>query len=429
MKTSRPLSRVWRGARGSVVVFALVILAVSAIVLAGWVQVLGSQAEFSMAQVEGMQRRILQENSRAMAVQYIRSNMLAGVAIAGVTNTNVQWESTFIGGVAIPSFGASSPLSSTNQPLRWNPFSPAGTSWGTGYFIGFSANVTNARIYDGTNSYSTWTLQARSRASILGFDLGDLTAISTSPSRLSVASTAAVGTSVGPRTNGVLLNTAYPPQIPSGLTLPDPPSMSGVTTVTVNSGSLRMNDNNSDRNRRLWTGTNNNIATFYIYRREHNVSPAPIIYHITNSNTQEIRFDLTANQGNDYTVTDPQNAPPILVQCTSTYNSLRITVPSGNQRQIYLRINNTQPCEVILGGSTRLAAVFGGTSLLRFRTPSSSTITGGFQALSHSVEFKRDTGSTDRTLNIQRETSSLSSSQLLEYMAHRSGWVEVFAND
>lgn len=442
MKTIRFIRR---SLKGSIVVFALVILAVSSIVLAGWVHLLGAQAEYSSAQEDAIQRRLTAENSRALAVQYVREGMLNGSALSGVTNDSVTWGGDFVAGVRIPTFGSGTPFAATNFLTEGSPFSPAGASaYGSTNFLGYFAQVTNARIYSGSNNYTRYTLQARSRAPIFGFTLADLVDISSDPSRLDVQSSAVVGTTEGPKDDGDLLNVAVPPQIPSTFTMPTlgtnvafGPSTLSVTRI--NSGMTHMNGNNSDRNRRLWTGTNgsspnNNIATLFIYRRPYRESPiAPVVYNITNANTREIRFDHTANQGSDYTISSPENAPPVFVQCSSTWNPLTITVPSGNERQIYLRLAYTTECHVYLSGNssdpTRLAGVFSGTGRLTFRIPDDGTIRGGFQTWSGSVRFRNQNNNGDRDLMIERETASLSSFQLLEFMAHRNGWVEIFPND
>jgi hypothetical protein len=409
--------------RGSILVFALVILAVATLVLAGWVSVLSGTLEFAEAADEGMVRRIAMENSRGMAQQFLRASVLANGATSGVTNTNVTWGAFKIGGVLIPGFGANA-LQVNTLPIRWNPYSPAGFSVsGTGVFSGFSATVENARLYDGSG-YETWTIQARSRAPVFGFDIADFPARTNSPGAVSVASAAAVGTEIGPRTSSGLLNVTAPPPIPSAIrmvTYSGSTATIGTTNVTVTSFSsttLRLNDNSSQRDARLWTGTSSGTAILYVHRRANSRDPSnPIVYNITGSNTRGI---VLSTDTGTVALSNPSSEPPLLIQCTSTSNPLTITVSGSLARPVYLRINNARECNIVRNGSgtPRMAGVFGGT--LRVY---SGTLRGGIQSFA-------DSNPLGGTLNITRETGSLGTpASLFEFMANRQGWVEMYRND
>ena len=408
--------------RGSILVFALVILAVATLVLAGWVSVLSGTTEFAQSADEGMVRRITMENSRGLAQQFLRTSVLSSGGSVGTTNTNVIWGDFKVGGVSIPGLGANA-LQVNTFPIRWNPYSPAGFSLsGTTYFSGFSATVTNARLYDGS-SYETWTIQARSRAPVFGFDIADFPARTSVPSTVSVASAAAVGVQNGPRTSG-LLNVAAPPPIPTALEMATYGGSSttiGSTNVTVTSFSsttLRLDANSTQRNARLWTGTSTGTATIYVHRNANSQDPTnPIVYNITGSNTRGI---VLSTDTGTVALSNPSTAPPLLIQCSSTYNPLTISVSGTLSRPVFLRINNIAQCNMVRigSGTPRVAGVFRG-ALQVF----GGTIRGGIQAFS-------DSGPSSGTLNITRETESLGTpASLYEFMANRRGWVEMYRND
>jgi hypothetical protein len=110
----------------------------------------------------------------------------------------------------------------------------------------------------------------------------------------------------------------------------------------------------------------------------------------------------------------------------------------GNVRPIYLRIANSGVCNVVIsstlpptqtGNNTRLLGIFGGSQILRIQAPSGSTLTGGLHSMTGDIRFRNEANSSDQNLTIARDTTSMQLNQLLEFMANRNGWVEVFQND
>lgn len=438
---------VFSSRQGSIIIYALVILAVCTLVLAGWVNVMSGVAEYSEATRDGITRRLNVENSRNMAVQYLRESVLTGTSTVGLTNTSISWSvsgtSYFIGGVTIPTFsGTSNVLVTTNQPVRWSPFSPAGTSWGTTYFSGFSANVTNAVLHDGTGTTS-WSIQARSRTPIFAYDLVVLPRFtSTAGLAINEPSNTAISISEGSFTTSGMLNVALPPDRPPTLQIPTYGATTtiGSSLVTVTSfTSTQTNGSDavaSNRATRLWTGSSG-VAVIYPYRDSAPSNPSAKVFNITGSNTSQILISPDSGTSS-VAITNPSTAPPILIQCTATNNPLTVNIFRGNVRPIFLRINNTGSCTLIVSSATtppgattntRLSALFTGTHRLLIRS-ASGTITGGLYTRTGSLRLRNENDSSDQTLNIVRDVATLQTSgQLLEFMPNRNGWVEIYQND
>lgn len=427
---------------GTILIFALVILAVGAIAMTGWVYLMGGLTEYTDAMREGVKRRVTMENSRAMSNQYIREYLRDGSARAARTNFSVVSGTYALGGVGIPAVSAN-PLTATNAYIEvGNCFSPAGVSYsGTAPFSGYSQDLT-VSLSDGIDQVP-WRMRVRSRAPVFGHDVINLLGMSSLPSSVLVPDPNALGSSVGPRTSAGLLNVTFPPEVPDTVThvvyTGTSVNLGGSTIGVTSFSSTEANgDHTSDNNRRrrLWTGTTGNIATIYLNRDPVPGTPSARIYRITGTDTRQVV--LSADTGTSaVAITNLSAAPPILILVASAYgssggtgtNNLYITVPRGNQRRVYLSVDSRFPFTTAItgasSGSTRLAAtfggtLFGGTSRPTIVLPANHTVVGGFRTGATSVSVSGG------TLSILRETASL---PVLENMASRRGWVETYRND
>ncbi len=130
-------------------VFALLIILVGAVVLAGWVHLLATRAIFAEHATDGQRRKLARENGRQLAIQYVLERMPSGTIPTTSHTLADGW-----GGFAITG-AANSVLSSMATPSTVNPFSP-GERWGYGVEVGATVN-------DGETDYG-WLFRVRSRS-------------------------------------------------------------------------------------------------------------------------------------------------------------------------------------------------------------------------------------------------------------------------
>ncbi len=142
------------GVRGTIMIFALIVILASTLVLAGWAQMLMTATIYPDTAAESVKNRIALENARAMARQY----MLVSLP-SGATANNVTWEAMIAGGTwgACSVNAAASFWSSTNQ-LQGNPLSPIG---------GFSFVVTNLATFSNSVQSVGWRFLVKSRSPLL----------------------------------------------------------------------------------------------------------------------------------------------------------------------------------------------------------------------------------------------------------------------
>lgn len=145
---------------GSVLIYALIVLAIGALVLTGWVQLLATRAIATTETSKAMKGRLIMENSRLLASQYILQNVLtetyAGPGFHMAAGGS--WAEFYLTGT---STGA--PLGVTSDSDHLNVFSPGGAS-------GYGLNI-SARLFDGTVNLVPWDFQTRSISPIFAHDL------------------------------------------------------------------------------------------------------------------------------------------------------------------------------------------------------------------------------------------------------------------
>ena len=143
---------------GSAIIYSLIVIAAGAFVLAGWIHVLAARAEFTEVMSQSLQRRVILENSRLLASQYLLQSVLPGsLTTAAGGSLDGGWGSFALASPASPVI----PLQTTTQPSGLNAFAPGGPG-------GYSAEI-EASLSDGAADHA-WVFKVRSRSPIFGFD-------------------------------------------------------------------------------------------------------------------------------------------------------------------------------------------------------------------------------------------------------------------
>ena len=146
----------------AVLVFAVLLLAAGVFVLAGIAQLAATQAIVGQNEWDALDRRIMQENSRAMGRQFMLARMFNGVVGTNTGHTNAVIGGFSVSPVSETNMGSDywTTLSSTNTNvnLKINPF----TLMERG---GFYRVVVPGTIYDGVGDVP-WNFQVRTRSPI-----------------------------------------------------------------------------------------------------------------------------------------------------------------------------------------------------------------------------------------------------------------------
>jgi hypothetical protein len=385
--SSRPFRR-----QGATLVFALVILAVAAMVLAGLVISMGALVEHTVASQTAMNQRLNLENSRVLGVQMVRERLLStnsglstnGPQSTGVTNLAVTNGGYSLGGIAMSGTTA---WTTTNRPAGPNPFSPAGdtmvTVSGSNYYYAGYSGVLTGSLYSGTNPVS-WVFEARTRTPTLGYDLANFFSSGTS---LGISSAASVGTTNGSVLSGTLQNATFPPTLVQSGT----DYLNAMTATTV-------------------SGT----TTEYIV-------VGGTVTFLLNGISAERTFLITGSVRQvNFSGSNTHNYPLRIIGSSGLTASSTISLPSAGSSPIYLIHNNpTQPVTIsVPSGAVPRANIFlissSGT------IAGSGTIRGGL--------IRSGTGGSltvPGTVHILRETSL----GTLDDVGIRRGWVESYRND
>ncbi len=140
------------GLKGTIMVFALVIILAGTLVLAAWAQMMATAAAYPDATAQGVQNRIALENGRALARQYLLTSLPSGSNSTWVASiSNGAW-----GGCSISnsSWGL---WIKTNQ-MEGNPFSPLS---GKSFFSDVFSSISNSTQSKG------WKFLIKSRSPLL----------------------------------------------------------------------------------------------------------------------------------------------------------------------------------------------------------------------------------------------------------------------
>ena len=160
MKSARPTGLISRKS-GTIVVYALIVLAVGAVVLAGWVQLLATRSANVEIKASEVQRRITLENSRLLASQYLLQNVFSGTFSGPVTNSN-SWGRFVIPASATSALDSAALAAPGGSSNTINHFSP-------GSYGGYTLDLT-VSLSDGLTNFRA-LFRARSRSPMLGYDL------------------------------------------------------------------------------------------------------------------------------------------------------------------------------------------------------------------------------------------------------------------
>jgi hypothetical protein len=381
------------GNRGTTLIFTLIILAVAAMVLAGTVFVSSAIVEHTVATQAAITRRQQLENSRVLAVQFMREQVFSETnpQTNGVNITSVSGGGYALGGLAIAGSGTT-PWGTTNRPVGPNPFSPAGDTYSTvsgtaGYRSGYTINMA-ATLYWGTNEVA-WNFEARTRNPTLGYDLANYATTGTAGN---VTSSSAIAITNATYWSGTVLNNAQPGDLAqsgsqfAGAIVGTTINLTGAGTTTTSEYSRV-----------------DGALTLYI-----NGNNATTSYIITGSLSS-----LTFNYSGTYTTV---SGFPLRVVCSSLDVSPTINLNAGSIRPINLVYNSTRSVTINHTSTPRLTGLFLNAPL----TIQSGTIQGGFRTVGGSVSV---TGV--GALNIIRETDP----GTLDDVMIRRGWVESYRND
>jgi len=150
------------GQAAAVLVFAVLVLAAGVFVLAGVAQLAATQALVGQSEWDALRRRIMLENSRSMARQFMMARMFNGIV-----STNINFSDAALGGFtlspvtdtnAVADYWTTLSTTNTNVNLKINPF----TLMERG---GFYRVVVPGTISDGVDDVQ-WNFQVRTRSPI-----------------------------------------------------------------------------------------------------------------------------------------------------------------------------------------------------------------------------------------------------------------------
>ncbi len=398
----KPLPTLARRMEGTIVLFALIVVLVGTLVLAGWVQMLATRVEYIDHAMEGQKRRLAVLNSRSLARQYMLSGMRSGDFAFSNASISGGW-----GAFAIAN-NVSGVWSNTNF-FNGNHFSPMGNR-------AFSVTVPTILSWVGDNGSSgseTWEFRLRSRSPLLGgFPLvvhrsGPTPTFSQVPSPR-IFWTDLVGFSgfpAVPITSGSITgavsnsyNGSYAAPQMSGMPMT---AMSNVTAV-LSGTNATLTINSSQTESILRYDVPNTWATNYTISGTNYTSAAVrtlVINHAAVTNIAYITINSTNTNLNTVTLSGNPgtNSRQIYIYCVNRSLVLSLGSYSGGDWRLSMSLSNT-PLTVTNSSSHDLRLVGG------IRTDSTVTLAG------------------TRQLSIQRETNS----QALEYVVDRVLWLESY---
>jgi hypothetical protein len=200
---------------GSVLVLAMVIVLIGGLAMTGWIVLLGARAHYTEQQGAAVQRRVAENNARALTRQYLLEKVIASSTGSGGTFYTGVGNATW-GESSIPAWTEAA-MSSTEFPAGNNLVSPAS---GYPYADVFLPSIWDGASRDSSNDPITITYKAyvNSRSPLLS---GDLFVVHTSASPISVSGSLHVnGRSVihGPGSPNTYAFTTEDFAVPAGTT-------------------------------------------------------------------------------------------------------------------------------------------------------------------------------------------------------------------
>ncbi len=425
---------------GSVLVYALLITFVGSMLLAAWISLLGSRVKYvEEAMKPAIKRRVILENSRALATEYLLEHVLP---YSYQTAPTIDFDE-------LDGWGAFTlnPSAQTLTPLNSSTVQhgvSGGTSFGQvnhfspGLGTGFQSLI-SGELSDGQAMYD-WTFYAKSRSPIFA---GDLLTIQRSGVTSPVSGNVYLGGAVGGAANFVAWQ--------AGSYVPEPrtfqaATVAGLSTIAglvqldfpfvpVTSGGGYYD---GPLNVVSPSGGINSLVSRMASPISVDPQTSQTIDGATTNGTGAVTIDLgqvAANyliSGNmtSLTLVGVSNAVTgesypmariIYVQTVASAGAAMPIVLSGNNlRRVYLGIKKMDgSATVSLSGATswRLAGAFEACPLNFSLGGHSLTITGGFRS---NREFRVSNGD---SVTIQRDIAAWGN---LESFADRNAWLEVY---
>jgi len=427
---------------GSVLVYALLITFVGSMLLAAWISLLGSRVKYvEEAMKPAIKRRVILENSRALATEYLLEHVLP---YSYQTAPTIDFDE-LDGWGAFTLNSSAQTLTPLNSSTVQHGVS-GGTSFGQvnhfspGLGTGFQSSI-SGQLSDGESMYD-WTFCAKSRSPVFA---GDLLTIQLSGVTSPVSSSVFLGGSVGGAANFVAWQAGS-----YGLTTRtfQAAAVAGVTTI---SGLVQLDFSfvPVTSGQGYYDGSLNVVSPSgninSLVSRVSALSPILVDPQMsqtmggaTTNGTGAVTIDLSQVSANylisgnmtSLTLIGVPNAVTgesypmariVYVQTVASAGAAMPIVLSGNNlRRVYLGVKKLDgSATVSLSGATswRLAGTleacplnfsFGGHSL---------TVTGGFRT---NREIRVSSGD---SLTIQREIAAWGN---LESFADRNAWLEVY---
>lgn len=447
-------------------VYALMVLVVGAVIMAGWIHVMAGRVIYTEQGIEAVKRRIILENSRAMASQYLLQNVLSGSLSVAVTGTlDGGW-----GGFTFSS-GTGVPLTSLAFSPWINVFSPGGAGGYCVDVVGTLSDGSNPQDYSNVVSDYAWKFQCRSRSPMLGFDLYT-SQVPPSGFDIHVDSSVIVGGNAmlwSPNSPNTYSQKAYTYQVPSYTTttvtglsgtsiLPSNFAFAPITTgagfsgssSTINPGGTGATYYSSLLYKAGGPTTRSpaDAASISVYSGTTalvNTATTSSMYGVTSDGGSNLYIDLSNEslqkvyiQDNPPKITSitfygyvsggsstADQLPAVLVTFVETGSSRlnTISLQSSNNRRLYLGVkkenNGTVTITPSVSGTWRLAGTFENTKVAFTVGSGALQIVGGIRS-DQSVLVNSG------TVNVTREANPLI---LMESYGDRNVWLETYRND
>ena len=420
---------------GTIMIFALLVILVGAVVLAGWAQMLATATVYPDTTAEAVQSRVAMENARALARQYILTSLPSGTTLSNTywvaSISNGDW-----GGCSVPASGGGF-WTNTNY-IAGNPFSP----FGNRCFV-----VTNFPILSNSSYSSTSRFLIKSRSpQLAGYPLvvhqtatTNLAGSWVPANKIYYTNTIPFndfprvpftsGTNAsGAGTNGYIGYFAAPLSAFSdtnafgveatGLAYTNA-SSTGATNTTTNMVGPRTNTT-------YWSGQTglvldsvqtNSIIRFDVPSRTNFYTNISASQRTTYTNTRVIDLTIVGSS--------TTNAMHIVVPTTNTTTTNITLSGTSNSRRIYLNKQSSSSLNLRTTTTTNSYNwCFGATldnSSLTVNAPSGSsrslTLTNGFRS-------DQDITLSSGTLNLAPATNASTSLEFIEIIADRVLWLE-----
>lgn len=443
---------------GTMLVYALMVLVVGAMILAGWIHVMAQRVKYTEYGIDAVKRRIVLENSRALASQCLLHNVLSGSMSVFSGTLDGGW-----GGFTFTSTNIV-PLTSVSSSAWINVFSPGGSG-------GYTADITGTLTDGSAGGYDgiAWKFQARSRSPMLGFDLYTSQIIPLLGSDIHVGSNLSVnGNAVlwAPDSPNTFSLKASSYQVPSS-TLTTILGFSGTSLVPSNFVFTPVTTGAGFSGSSSTINPGGSGATYYaslLYKAGGPIGRTPadadavsvysgtaaMVNTATTSSANGVTSDgagnLTIDLSNESlqkvyiqdrlaTITlqgyvsggfkTADELPAVMVVYVETGSSrlTTISLQNPNNRRLYLGVNKATNGSVTIqptvSGTWRLMGTFE-------NTPVSFSVSAGALQVVGGVRSDQSILVNSGTVSVTRETSPLS---LLERYGDRNVWLETYRND